>query len=102
MFHPGDILSDLLGYKWSHDEGVRGEYSDKVRLTPGRGTGRVFEHLMEIRPKVLRKRMSFIGERRIGGHTTVTAAESTGTETVYQLETTDGTVIAEGMLCEAR
>lgn len=64
---------DFLGYEWSHDEGERGEFSDKVRLTPGRKTRRVFEHLMKIRPEVYRKRLSFVGNRRIGGHTTVTA-----------------------------
>jgi hypothetical protein len=37
---------DPLGYEWSHDEGERGEFSDKIRLLPGRETGRVFEHLM--------------------------------------------------------
>jgi hypothetical protein len=93
---------DLLGYEWSHDEGERGEFSDKVRLTPGRETGRVFEHLMEIKPEVYRKRLSFVGNRRIGGHTTVTTVESVGTESVYHVETTDGTLIAEGLLSAAR
>jgi hypothetical protein len=93
---------DLLGYNWGHDEGERGEFSDKIRLLPGRETGRVFEHLLEIRPEVYRKRMSFVGNRRIGGHTTVTAVESVGKATTYQVETTHGTLIAEGMLSAAR
>lgn len=92
---------DLLGYEWNHDDGERGDYSDKVRLTPGRETGRTFEHLLEIRPEVYRKRLAFAGNRRIGGHTTVTAVESVVTTTVYQVETTDGTLIAEGLLSAA-
>ena len=92
---------DLLGYEWNHDDGERGDYSDKVRLTPGRETGRTFEHLLEIRPEVYRKRLAFAGNRRIGGHTTVEAVESVGTVTAYQVGTTDGTLIVEGMLSAA-
>ncbi|MBX0325903.1 hypothetical protein EGH21_23065 [Halomicroarcula sp. F13] len=93
---------DLLGYDWSHDEGETGEYSDKIRLTPGRETGRVFEHLLEIRPKVSRKRLAFVGNRRIGGQTTVNSIEAKGTNTVHRVSTTEGTLITEGMLSRSQ
>lgn len=89
---------DLLGYEWSHDEGERGEFSDKIRLTPGRETGGAFRHLMEIRPKVNRKRLAFTGHRRIGGRTEVTAVEPGDRKQVYSVDTTEGTVITEGLL----
>lgn len=91
---------DLLGYEWSHDEGKEGEYSDKVRLTPGRETGRVFEHLLEIRPKVGRKRLAFTSNRRISSQTTIASIESAGTRPVYRVSTTEGTLIVEGLLSD--
>jgi len=93
---------DLLGYDWSHDKGKRGEYSDKIRLTPGRETGRAFEHLLEIRPKVSRKRLAFVGNRRISGQTPINSIGSTTENTVYRVSTTKGTLIAEGMLSRSQ
>ena len=102
--YEGDVFDrvcdylDLLGYEWTHDPGVEGDYSGMIRLTPGRETGVVYDFLMEIRPKVARKRLAFAGNKRIGGHTTVNAVEKRGAQTVYTVDTTEGTLIAEGML----
>jgi hypothetical protein len=91
---------DQLGYEWSLDSGVKGDYSGVIRLTPGRGTGIVYDFLTEIRPKVARKRLAFAGEKRIGGRTTITAIDDspTDTQTVYDIETNHGTAIVNGMI----
>ena len=89
---------DLLGYEWSHDSGVKGDYSGAIRLTPGRETGVVYDFLLEIRPKVARKRLAFAGNKRIGGHTIVQSVEKRDVQTMYTVDTTEGTLIAEGML----
>lgn len=93
---------DLLGYDWSHDEGIKGEYSDKIRLTPGRETGRAFEHLMETRPKVSRKRLAFAGNRRISGQTSINSIKPKKENTMYCVSTTEGTLITEGMLSHSQ
>jgi len=93
---------DLLEYDWSHDEGEKGEYSDKIRLTPGRETGRAFEHLLEIRPKVSRKRLAFAGNRRISGQTSINSIKPKKENTMYCVSTTEGTLITEGMLSRSQ
>ena len=92
---------DLLGYDWIHDEGKR-EYSYKIRLTQGRETGRAFEHLLETRPKVSRKRLAFVGNRRISGQTPINSIEPKEENTVCRVSTTEGTLIKEGMMSRSQ